>query len=114
MPGFIDAVNAVARSCNYPVNTIGIYVQPQHAGTVQHVEFTLPFDPAKQADVEAARAIHDKASRDLVARGAYFSRPYGVWADLVYSRDATARSVLRTVKNIVDPKNVLNPGKLCF
>jgi FAD/FMN-containing dehydrogenase len=33
---------------------------------------------------------------------------------MVYSRDATATRVLRTVKGILDPKNVLNPGKLCF
>jgi hypothetical protein len=114
VPGFIDTVNTVARTYKYPTNAIGVYVQPQHTGTAQHVEFTLPFDPAKRTDVEAAHAIHDKASRDLVAQGAYFSRPYGVWADLVYNRDATARTVLRTVKRIVDPKNVLNPGKLCF
>jgi hypothetical protein len=114
VPRFIDTVNGVARNCKYPTETIGVYVQPQHQGTAQHVEFTLPFDPAKRADVEAARAIHDRASRALVAQGAYFSRPYGAWADLVYSRDATARTVLRTVKQIVDPKNVLNPGKLCF
>ena len=114
VPGFVDTVNAVARTHEYPTSAIGVYVQPQHTGTAQHVEFTLPFDPAKPAEVEAVRAIHDQASRALVAQGAYFSRPYGAWADLVYSRDATARSVLRTVKRIVDPKNILNPGKLCF
>jgi len=114
VPGFIDAVHRVARVHEYPTNTIGVYVQPQHAGTAHHVEFTLPFDPGNRADVAVARAIHDEASRALVAQGAYFSRPYGVWADLVYSRDATARTVLRTVKRIVDPKNILNPGKLCF
>jgi FAD/FMN-containing dehydrogenase len=114
VPGFIDTVNAVARTHGYPAGVIGVYVQPQHTGTAQHVEFTLPFDPAKAAEVEAMRAMHAQASRALVAQGAYFSRPYGAWADLVYSRDATARSVLRTVKGIVDPKNILNPGKLCF
>jgi FAD/FMN-containing dehydrogenase len=114
VPGYIDTVNAVARAHAYPTSAIGVYVQPQHTGTAQHVEFTLPFAPGNRAEVEAVRAIHDQASRALVAEGAYFSRPYGAWADLVYSRDATARSVLRTVKGIVDPKNILNPGKLCF
>ncbi len=114
VPKFIDTVHAAARAHQYPTDLVGIYVQPQHTGTAQHVEFTLPFDPSQPSEMEAARAIHDKASRDLVAQGAYFSRPYGAWADLVYSRDATAKTVLRTVKRIVDPKNVLNPGKLCF
>jgi hypothetical protein len=114
VPGFVETVNAVARSHRYPTDSIGIYVQPQHTGTAQHVELTLPFDPASRSEVEAVRALHDQASRVLVSEGAYFSRPYGAWADLVYSRDATARSVLRTAKGIVDPKNILNPGKLCF
>ena len=114
VPGFIATVNAVARSHGYPTSAIGVHVQPQHTGTAQHAEFTLPFDPAKPAEVAAMRAMHAQASHALVAQGAYFSRPYGAWADLVYSRDATARGVLRTVKRIVDPKNILNPGKLCF
>ncbi len=54
------------------------------------------------------------ASRQLISDGAYFSRPYGEWADPVYNRDAAGRDALRTVKKIVDPNNVLNPSKLCF
>jgi FAD/FMN-containing dehydrogenase len=114
VPGFIDAVNVVARTHRYPTDAIGVCVQPQHTGTAQHVEFTLPFDPRNRADVATARGIHDQASRALAREGAYFSRPYGAWADLVYSRDASARAVLRTAKRIVDPNNILNPGKLCF
>jgi hypothetical protein len=114
VPGFIDTATSVAKTHHYPTGAIGIYVQPQHTGTAQHVELTLPFDPANRAEVDMVRAIHDQASRALIAEGAFFSRPYGAWADLVYSRDATTRSVLRTVKHIVDPNNILNPGKLCF
>ena len=114
VPGFIDTVNTVARMHPYPTHTIGVYVQPQHAGTTQHVEFTLPFDPGNRAEATTARVIHDQASHALALQGAYFSRPYGAWADLVYSRDAAARMALRTVKRIVDPQNILNPGKLCF
>jgi FAD/FMN-containing dehydrogenase len=49
-----------------------------------------------------------------MAAGAYFSRPYGSWAQPVYNRDAAARDALRKVKAIFDPVGVLNPGKLCF
>ena len=107
-------VQAVAEAARYPTAEIGIYIQPQHHGVSQHVEFSLPFDPKNAKDVERAKQVYIKASQELIAQGAYFSRPYGEWADLVYSRDATATRVLRTVKQIVDPKNVLNPGKLCF
>jgi FAD/FMN-containing dehydrogenase len=47
--------------------------------------------------------------------GAFFNRPYGLWAKEVFKRhqDSTT-SALKKVKKIFDPKNVLNPGVLCF
>jgi FAD/FMN-containing dehydrogenase len=46
--------------------------------------------------------------------GAFFSRPYGPWADLAYGRFTEGVAALRKLKSIFDPNNILNPGKLCF
>jgi hypothetical protein len=113
-PQFVATVYAVAEALKYPASKIGIYVQPLHHGVSQHLEFSFPFDPLNPREVINAKELHTRASEALIVQGAYFSRPYGPWANLVYSRDATAVRVLRTVKQIVDPKNVMNPGKLCF
>ncbi len=113
-PQFVKIVQAVAETAGYPVGEIGIYIQPQHHGVTQHVEFSLPYDPKNAREVARAKHVFTRASEELIAQGAYFSRPYGEWADMAYQRDATTTRVLRTVKQIVDPKNVLNPGKLCF
>jgi FAD/FMN-containing dehydrogenase len=113
-PKYIQTMHSVAEAFSYPASEIAIYIQPQHHGVSQHIEFTLPYDPLNKKEAARVKDIYTKASEALIAQGAYFSRPYGVWADLVYRKDATATRVLRTVKQIVDPKNVLNPGKLCF
>lgn len=113
-PQFVATVFSIAERLKYPVQDIGVYVQPQHQGVSQHVEFNLPFDPANRTEAEKVKRIYTEASQALIAQGAYFSRPYGLWADMVYSRDASATRMLQTVKKIVDPKNVMNPGKLCF
>ncbi|MGA3127754.1 MAG: FAD-binding oxidoreductase [Candidatus Korobacteraceae bacterium] len=113
-PQFIETVFSIASRLKYSTSDIGIYIQPQHQGVSQHVEFNLPFDPSDRRESEKVKQVYTEASQALIAQGAYFSRPYGSWAELVYSRDADATRVLRTVKQIVDPKNVLNPGKLCF
>jgi FAD/FMN-containing dehydrogenase len=78
------------------------------------MEFSLPFAKDARRAAEQASTLFSAASRQLIAGGAYFSRPYGEWADPVYNRDAAGRDALRTVKKIVDPNNVLNPSKLCF
>jgi hypothetical protein len=113
-PGFVGTVNAIATQCGFDATDIGVYIQPQHQGVSQHVEFTLPFDPANKLDGRRVRELFARASTALVEQGAYFSRPYGPWADLVYSRDTTSTNMLRMVKRILDPKNILNPGKLCW
>ena len=113
-PGFLETVKAIASELGFPDQDLGVYIQPQHQGTSQHVEFNLPYDPACAKETALVQTLFDRASAALLAQGAYFSRPYGTWAAPVYNRDATAKQVLRVVKGILDPKNVLNPGKLCF
>jgi FAD/FMN-containing dehydrogenase len=113
-PRMVEIVWETAAALKYPTDEIGVYIQPQHQGTSQHLEFSLPYDPGDAQEVARMKEVYREASAALIAQGAYFSRPYGEWADLVYSRDATACRVLKAVKRIVDPNNVLNPGKLCF
>jgi len=86
----------------------GIYVQPLVQGTSCHLEFTLY---SQKDDLEE---IFEKGSRFLFEKGAFFSRPYGIWAQLVYSRDHIFTESLKKVKRIFDPQGIMNPGKLCF
>jgi FAD/FMN-containing dehydrogenase len=113
-PGFVDTIRSVAHTLRYPISDIGIYIQPQHQGTVCHCEFSLPFNQKKQAEVVKVKELFTQGSEVLIKQDAYFSRPYGIWADMVYNRDASNTSMLRTIKGIFDPNHVLNPGKLCF
>jgi FAD binding domain len=114
VPEFIDTVFAAANALRYPVSDIGIYLQPQHQGTSCHCEFNLPYDGGNRIETERVRELLETSSEALIRQGAYFSRPYGIWADMVYNRDARNREVIRTIKGIFDPGNVMNPGKLCF
>jgi FAD/FMN-containing dehydrogenase len=114
IPAYVTNVFTIANRLRYPAEDVGVYIQPQHHGVSQHVEFNFPYDPADREATALVKQLYDEVSSALVSAGAYFSRPYGSWARLVYSRDVNATQVLRTVKRIVDPRNVLNPGKLCF
>ncbi len=113
VPSLVAGGLTLAEECAY-AGDVGIYIQPQQQGVVHHCEFMLPFDPDDVDETAAVRAFHADAPAQLMAQGAYFSRPYGAWADLVYDRDESSRALLKTVKRVFDPNNVLNPGKLCF
>ena len=93
-PQFIKKVHAAAETVKYPASEIGIYIQPQHQGVEHHCEFSLPFDPKDHRDVARVNELYSKASEELIeqGQGAYFSRPYGMWANMVYNRDVRAQS----------------------
>jgi FAD/FMN-containing dehydrogenase len=111
---FVALARAVAARRGYPASEIEIYIQPQHQGVSHHIEFAFPYDVGNGAAAEKIEALTRELSEELIDAGAYFSRPYGYWSDLIYPRDATSTEALRIVKGIVDPANVMNPGKLCF
>jgi FAD/FMN-containing dehydrogenase len=114
VPEFIATMYSVAESFKYPAADIGVYLQPTHLGTSCHVEFNLPFNPDDEQEVFRMQGLFTRASEELSKQGAFFSRPYGIWADLAYSRNEGHTSLSRNLKKLFDPNNVLNPGKLCF
>jgi FAD/FMN-containing dehydrogenase len=100
-----------AEDHRFPGERIGVYIQPLVQGRGCHVEFSLFFE---KGDAASAEALFADASRTLIQSGAYFSRPYGNWAEMVYEGDPEGVGALKKLKGIFDPENILNPGKLCF
>ena len=114
IPGFIELMKGVAAKFDYPGDDIGCYVQPMVQGRGCHCEFNIPCDESNAGEMAEVRKLFMDASETLMKNGAFFSRPYGPWADMVYSRYAEGVTALRKLKDIFDPDNILNPGKLCF
>ena len=113
-PGYVATMLSAANEHRYPAPDIGVYLQPVHQGVGCHCEFILPFDRKNEAEVTKTQALFRDASLKLFGQKAFFSRPYGVWANMVYNADAQTTIVTRKIKGIFDPNNVMNPGKLCF
>ncbi len=111
---FVRAMGAVAASCGYPASEIGIYVQPVQQGASCHIEFNVPFCPANPIETDRVKQLYMQGSEEMLKRGAYYSRPYGIWSRMAFNRDAQTTIALRKIKEIFDPNNILNPGKLCF
>jgi FAD/FMN-containing dehydrogenase len=113
-PEFVRTMYSVVEASGYPTSDIGVYVQPRHQGVNCHCEFSLPYNPDDQREVTRLQTLYTQASKTLINQGAFFTRPYGIWANMAFNRDAQTTILLKKIKSIFDPNGVMNPGKLCF
>jgi FAD/FMN-containing dehydrogenase len=114
LPELIKVMNETAEEYGYPINDMGIYLQPIVQGTGYHCEFNLFLDPTNPEEADRVRKLSVYAIQSLMNKGAFFSRPYGTWVDMVYEKDPATVASLRKIKGVLDPNNIMNPGKLCF
>jgi FAD/FMN-containing dehydrogenase len=114
LPELLQTMKADAEEAGYPISDLGIYLQPIVQGANYHCEFTLFYDPKNTAESIRVNNLSFRAIKNLVSKGAFFSRPYGENARMILNRDAATVETLKKVKNILDPVHIMNPGKLCF
>jgi FAD/FMN-containing dehydrogenase len=114
LAGQIDAMTALTKNAGYASSDLGMYIQPMVQGTGYHCEFNLFYNPENLNERNRIQALSAQATKNLMAIGAFFSRPYGENAGMILNRDAATVAVLHKLKNIVDPNNIMNPGKVCF
>lgn len=114
MHEFINIMNNVLAKNNHSEDDIGCYIQPMVQGRGCHCEFNLFCDESDANERDKTRQLFMDGSETLMKNGAFFSRPYGPWADMVYDKNGQEVIALKKLKDIFDPNNVLNPGKLCF
>jgi FAD/FMN-containing dehydrogenase len=113
IPTFIGIIESMAKKHDYPLEEIGGYILPIERGRASHVEFD--FHCAADAKEKAAiKKVWLETSQALMNEGAFFDRPYGAWAEMVYSRAGNYTEKLKELKKALDPNNIMNPGKLCF
>ncbi|HEY96718.1 MAG TPA: FAD-binding oxidoreductase [Dehalococcoidia bacterium] len=111
---FYEAIGKVAVKYNYPAADLGYYVQPVVYGGACHFECNFYYDPANAADVKNVTKLYAEAAKTTLDMGAFYSRPYGPVTDLVYQRAASYTEQLKKVKKLMDPNNIMSPGRLCF
>ncbi|KPJ58449.1 MAG: hypothetical protein AMJ42_03275 [Deltaproteobacteria bacterium DG_8] len=107
-------IKKVCEAEGYSTSSIGAYVLPLERGRAMHCEFDLHCDLEDEKETKKIKDLWLKASEALMNHGAYFDRPYGAWAELVYQRAGNYTNKLREIKQELDPQGILNPGKLCF
>lgn len=112
LPDLIETMYASAEAAGYAGTDLGIYLQPIVQGVNCHCEFNLFYNPEDAVESTCIRGLCVSATRKLLSKGAFFSRPYGEATGMIMNRDAATKESLKKVKNILDPLDIMNPGKL--
>jgi len=114
VPEFQRLILQVADTHDYPAEDIGGYILPIERGRAMHCEFDFHCDHTDVVEREHTRVFWLELSEKLIEAGAFFDRPYGPWAQMMYSRSGVYAQKLQDLKKELDPNNIMNPGKLCF
>jgi len=121
---FLQQLHQVERYCAIVRETVfangfgaarlGVYVQPMAQGVYAHIEFTLTYDPRCPEEAQRSAAAMREAARICAEHGAFFSRPYGAWAELAYARDKGIGPLMAMTKQTFDPNRIMQPGRLPY
>ena len=111
MPRFEQLFRAIALEHGIAEGRIGIYIQPIVQNHACHFEGILTYDANSEAELEQVREFEKQIVAKLIEEGAYFSRPYGSAAQLVWKQNPANHTLLKQVKQIFDPNRILQCGK---
>ena len=114
VPEFQRILQEVTNKYDYPMRDVGMYVLPIERGRAMHVEIDFHSDPQDRYGMQQLKNMWVEMSERFIDEGAFFDRPYGIWADLVYRRAGTYTQKLKEIKREIDPNHICNPGHLCF
>jgi len=111
IPVFTRVIGQITQAFGYDMRDIGELLVPVEPARV-HFQYSLYYDPANPKEKMVARKVFEALSATLIKMGAFFSRPYGSWASQVYEKASLYKTVLRDIKQELDPQRIMNPGKL--
>jgi FAD/FMN-containing dehydrogenase len=113
-PAFRQLFETVVADHGLTDMDFGTYIQPVVQNHACHVEFILPFDPGSDGQIRRLKDLEEHVVQELMRAGAFFSRPYGSAARMVWAQNSANYQLVRTVKGIFDPNRILQRGKWGF
>ena len=111
VPELLRSVQKIAKDHGLTITTVG------HAGD-GNLHPTICFDPDEEGMVEHVHRAAEEIFDVVVALDGTLTGEHGVGLDkaafMCKEHDLVAMSVMRDLKRTLDPKNLLNPGKMAL
>jgi FAD/FMN-containing dehydrogenase len=114
LPVFHNLVTTLASKHSYSPEDLGFFLLPLNHGATFYFEPSFYRNPENKSETQKVGKLFLEAGKELIQQGAFFDRPYPLWAETVYSRAPVYHEKIREIKRMVDPNNIMNPGKLAL
>jgi FAD/FMN-containing dehydrogenase len=111
VPIFDHVVGRIAGAFGYNRSDIGEFLLPVEPSRF-HYHYSFYTNPEDPRDYMKVKALFDVLSENIIKMGGFFSRPYSPWAEKVYDKASGYKTMIKELKAVVDPDNIMNPGKL--
>lgn len=111
---FYKLVLQAASNNGSGAEELGWMIMPLNFGGSYYFEPSVYHDPADEQQTQKAKQRFKHMSETLIRAGGFFPRPYPMWAEAVYSRMGAYHRKIKMLKDLYDPKNIMNPGKLAL
>ncbi|MHA1269033.1 MAG: FAD-binding oxidoreductase [Candidatus Helarchaeota archaeon] len=109
-----QGVDKIAQKYGYSVEDLIGYIMPIEQGHTFYMDYTIHYDKNEidNKDLENIKQFFVEISSYILNNGGVIDRPYGIWADLIFSKNPDLFNFLKLVKQQLDPNNILNPGRM--
>ena len=113
IPATFQAFQSVVDRYGYAQGKIGYMLLPVEKGRVYYCEYGIHSDSTNGDGSGKVRELWTEAAKELLRAGAYFDRPYGPLEELVYARSGSYHGLVKDLKGLLDPNNIMNTGRIC-
>jgi len=107
-----EVVTKTANDVGYPIEDLFGFMMPIEQARLIYCEVVLHHDDSEIELKKINSELYVKLCEEIINLGGIIDRPYGILADMIYSRTPKYHEYLMIVKNMLDPNGILNPGKL--
>ncbi|MEM1646085.1 MAG: FAD-binding oxidoreductase [Ignisphaera sp.] len=112
LPTIHNVATKIAELYKYDTKNLGFTIIPTDRIGVVAVNISISRNMYDDEESSRLKKMYVELADALVKVGAFYSRPYGVLAKIMYSRTQNYYEVLMKLRRTIDPNNIMNPGRL--
>lgn len=109
IPVMYQMLKKLVEKHGYLMDYVGVTITP--TDRIGVVACNIAFNREHQ-EIHKVKYLYYEVAEEMLRLGAFYSRPYGVLAKLMYSRAQNYYEVLMKIKRTLDPNNIMNPRRL--